>query len=130
MYWSFPRGSTGKEPASQCRRHKRCRFDPWVRKIPWSRKWQPTPLFLPGKFLWTEEPSRLQSRGSQRVGHNWVTKHIVFMDLILLNINYILFITSTNTWSNTENWYIHAFWMLSNWVLICNHIQRHFTAVS
>ena len=26
-------------------------FDPWVRKIPWGRKWQPTPLFLPGKSL-------------------------------------------------------------------------------
>jgi len=24
-------------------------FDPWVRKIPWRRKWQPTPGFLPGK---------------------------------------------------------------------------------
>ena len=24
-------------------------FDPWVGKIPWRRKWQPTPLFLPGK---------------------------------------------------------------------------------
>ena len=23
-------------------------FDPWVRKIPWRRKWQPTPVFLPG----------------------------------------------------------------------------------
>ena len=29
---------------------KRCGFDPWVRKIPWSRKWQPTRVFLPGKF--------------------------------------------------------------------------------
>ena len=28
---------------------KRCKFDPWVRKIPWRRKWQPTPVFLPGK---------------------------------------------------------------------------------
>ena len=35
---------------SACRRHKRCRFSPWVRKIPWSKKWQPTPVFLPGKF--------------------------------------------------------------------------------
>ena len=26
------------------------RFDPWVRKIPWRRKWQPTPVFLPGEF--------------------------------------------------------------------------------
>ena len=25
-------------------------MDPWVRKIPWRRKWQPTPVFLPGKF--------------------------------------------------------------------------------
>ena len=31
---------------SQCRR---CRFNPWVRKIHWRRKWQPTPVFLPGK---------------------------------------------------------------------------------
>ena len=28
----------------------RSRFDPWVKKIPWRRKWQPTPVFLPGKF--------------------------------------------------------------------------------
>ena len=43
-------GISGKEPTCQCRRHKRCRFDPWVGKIPWRRKWQPTPAFLPGKF--------------------------------------------------------------------------------
>ena len=28
---------------------RRCKFDPWVGKIPWSRKWQPTPVFLPRK---------------------------------------------------------------------------------
>ena len=37
---------SGKETSCQC---KRCGFDPWVRKIPWSRKWQPTPVFLRGK---------------------------------------------------------------------------------
>ena len=31
-------------------RHKRQEFKPWVRKIPWSRKWQPTPVFLAGEF--------------------------------------------------------------------------------
>ena len=31
----------GKEPAHKCRRHKRLRFDPWVRKIPWRRKGNP-----------------------------------------------------------------------------------------
>ena len=30
----------------QCRRHRRCRFDPWVGKIPWRRKWQTPPVFL------------------------------------------------------------------------------------
>ena len=39
----LPRRCNGKEPARQCRRHKRHGFDPWVRKIPWRRKWQPTP---------------------------------------------------------------------------------------
>ena len=39
----------GKESACQCRRCKRCEFNPWVGKIPWRRKWQPTPVFLPGK---------------------------------------------------------------------------------
>ena len=44
----FPSGSgSGKESACQFRRHG---FNPWVRKIPWRRKWQSTPLFLPGKF--------------------------------------------------------------------------------
>ena len=37
---------SGKESACQCKRY---RFDPWVEKIPWRRKWQSTPAFLPGK---------------------------------------------------------------------------------
>jgi len=45
----LPRWLSGKESACQSRRHRRCRFNPWVRKIPWRRKWQPTPVFLPGK---------------------------------------------------------------------------------
>jgi len=32
---------------------KRCGIDPWVRKIPWSRAWQPTPVILPGESPWT-----------------------------------------------------------------------------
>ena len=43
----FPGGASGMN--LQCRRCKRRRFDPWVRKIPWSRKWQPTLVFLPGE---------------------------------------------------------------------------------
>ena len=43
---AFPRRVSVKELACQCRR---LRFDPWVEKIPWRRKWQPTLVFLPGK---------------------------------------------------------------------------------
>ena len=57
----------------QCRRP---RFDLWVRKLPWRRQWLPIPEFWPGKSLWTEEPGRLQSMGSQRVGHYWATQHM------------------------------------------------------
>ena len=50
------------------------RFDPWVGKIFWRRKWQqPTPVLLPGKFhglKGSSEPGRLQYMGLQRVGHD------------------------------------------------------------
>ena len=45
-----PRWRSGKESACQSRRHKRHRFDTWGRKIPWRRKWQPIPIFFPGKL--------------------------------------------------------------------------------
>ena len=45
--WGFPEGSVVKNPPANERRE----FDPWVGKVPWRRKWQPTPLFLPGKSL-------------------------------------------------------------------------------
>ena len=32
-----------------CLQFRRPGFDPWIRKIPWRRKWQPTSVFLPGK---------------------------------------------------------------------------------
>ena len=47
--WGFAGGPGGKECTCQCRRHKRPGFDPSVGKIPWRRKWQPTPVFLPGE---------------------------------------------------------------------------------
>ena len=43
------RWCSGTESTYQCRRCWRCEFDPWIGKIPWRRKWQPTPVFFPGK---------------------------------------------------------------------------------
>ena len=45
----FPRGLSGKESTCLCRRHRRLRFDPWIRKIPWKRSWRHTPAFLPAE---------------------------------------------------------------------------------
>jgi len=45
----FLGGASSKELACQCRRLKRLGFNPWVGKIPWRRKWQFTPVFLPGQ---------------------------------------------------------------------------------
>ena len=86
MYIEFlkgglPRWYSGKEFACQCRR---CWFNPWVRKIRWRRRWQPTAVFLPGKFHrqrslvgnplqysaweipWTQDPGGLQPMWSQK----------------------------------------------------------------
>ena len=46
LYVGLPRWLSGKESACQ---HKRHGSHPWVEMIPWRRKWQPTPAFLPGK---------------------------------------------------------------------------------
>ena len=46
----FAGGTSGKESTYQCRKHKSHGLNPWVEKMPWSRKWRPTPVFLPGEF--------------------------------------------------------------------------------
>ena len=39
-------GTSAREPGCQCKKPRR--HDPWIRKIPWRRAWQPSPVFLPG----------------------------------------------------------------------------------
>ena len=68
------------------------RWEIWVQSLGWEdgrawmkkMAWQPTPVVLSGVSLWTEEPGGLQSKGSQRVGHDWVTKHTVGLSLVIL----------------------------------------------
>ena len=66
-----PRWLSGKEFACQC---ERCGFSPWVRKIPWRRKWQPTPVFLPGKSHGQRRLTGYSSWGCKRVEHDLETK--------------------------------------------------------
>ena len=81
----LPWGLSGKEPACRCRRH---RADPWVRKIPWRRKWQPTPIFLSGKShahgawtTWAVVPGVAKSR--TLLTDYTITVHFIY--IILFN---------------------------------------------
>ena len=66
----FPHSS--KRSACQCRR---CRFDPWVGKIPWRREWQPAPIFLLGESHGQRTLVGYSPRGSQGVEHDLVIKN-------------------------------------------------------
>ena len=68
----FPGAASGKEPTYQCRKHQKCGFDPWVGKIPWSKNWQPTPVFLP-----EESHGQVSQAGYSPWGHKEldITEH-------------------------------------------------------
>ena len=61
----FRGSSVGKESACQCRR---CVFDPWVRKSPWRRKWQLTPVFLPEKSHGQRSLAGYRPKGHKELG--------------------------------------------------------------
>ena len=78
----------------QCRRHCRLGFDPWVGKIPKKRQWQPS-LVLCQESPMDRGAWQATVQGSQRVRHNWVTKHNHMLFFIFLNILWL--------------WYFYAF---------------------
>ena len=65
----FPGGVSGKDRTFQCRTQKKCRFDPWVGKIPLEEGMATHSNILAWRIPWTE--SGLQSKGSQRVRFDW-----------------------------------------------------------
>ena len=66
IYLGIPSGSAVKK--KKCLWCRRCGFDPWVGKIPWRRKQQPTPVFLSGKILWSQKPGGLCPWGHKESG--------------------------------------------------------------
>ena len=69
----FPRGSVMEESTCQCRR---CRFNPWVGKIPWRRDWQPSLVFLPGTSHGQRSLVGYSPWCLKRVRHDLVTKQM------------------------------------------------------
>ena len=66
---------SGEEPACQYKRRRRCRFNPWIGKIPWRRKWQPNPVFLPRKFHWQRSLAGYSPQGCKELD---TTEHITY----------------------------------------------------
>ena len=65
--FKLPMWRSGK---ASIRQRRRCRFSPRIGKIHWSMKWQPTPVFLPGKYHGQRSLAGYSPGESQRVGHN------------------------------------------------------------
>ena len=68
----FPKWLSSKKICLQCRRQG---SNPWVRKMPWKRKWQPTPVFSPGEFHGQRSLVGFSPWG-HRARHNLATEHI------------------------------------------------------
>ena len=83
---SQTRLSDWTEPNCQCRRH---RFDPWIGKIPWRRKWQPTPVFFLENSL-DRGAWRATIRGITREGHNSVTEQQQIFNEFPIRISIIM----------------------------------------
>ena len=75
QYLGLPRWLSSKESICQCRRHQSCEFNSWVGKIQWRIKWQPAPVFLPGKFHGQRSLVGYSLQGHKRVRHDLVTEH-------------------------------------------------------
>ena len=92
----LPRWLSGKESANKYRRYG---FNPWIRTIPWSRKWQPTTIFLPGKshgqrnlsgprFIELQKSQTLLSNTAQMLPHfiHSIFSHALDMYLLLSQV--------------------------------------------
>ena len=66
-----PGGASGKNLVCQCRQPRREGFDPWVGKIPLEEKMATHSSILTWRIPLTEEPCWLQSKGSQKIRHDW-----------------------------------------------------------
>ena len=85
----LPRWLSGKNTTCQHRRHG---FSPWVRKISWRRKWQPSPVLLPGKSHGQRSLVGYSLWGHKRVGHDLATTTI----FQCIHIPHLLYL---GTWS-------------------------------
>ena len=82
-----------------CAPSRRCRFNPWVRMIPCRRKWQPTPVFLPGKFHGQRSLADYSPWSCKQVRHNLATKQQQQHVYLYINIYiYVYMVCCIHKW--------------------------------
>ena len=115
-------GLPGKSPWSLLKNYFFLLF--WIRSIAFlstsiqttrRRQWHPTPVLLPGKIPWMEEPGGPQSMGSQRVGHDWVTKTLIQSTHFLTMRNKFVYSDSVKAmlqdWTNSWKAFSASCWL-------------------
>ena len=93
---------SGKESACW---YRRCGFDTWVRKIPWRRKWQPTLVFLPGKFHGQRSLAGYSPWGQKRTVHDWATKrqtNFMLLVRLLLKTMFYSLVSFDELWGEAD----------------------------
>ena len=125
---SVPGGTSGKEHASQCRRLKRSRFDPWVGKMPWRRAWQPTPIFLPGESHGQRSLVGYSAWGHEQSDRTEVTAHIAHISYITLIWHNMLYFWKEKHFKPTEYFeaIICCYYILPNFKMKSNSIKNRF----
>ena len=96
----LPRWLCNKESSCQCKGGK---FDPWVRKIPWRRKWQPSQVFLPGE---SHGPRSLACRWGHKESDTieWLNSNTTFLDCCL-----VLWRGLKSGMNYVDIWWFHSF---------------------
>ena len=127
----FSSSASDKEPSCQCKRHKRHRFDPSVRKIPCRMDGRAThSSILAWRIPWTEEPGRLQSVGLQRFRHGWSNlAHTLIQTHVFLFGPMFFFFDSTllrYNWNTLDGTYLKCILWL---VFAIGQIHKNFTTV-
>ena len=83
LFW-LPEWLSGKESMCQCRR---CWFDPWIRNIPWRRKWLPPPVFLPGKAHGQRSLAGYSWWSRKRAGHKLASKQLSILWILFASFS-------------------------------------------
>ena len=125
MSTGLPRWHSGKESACQGRRRKTHGFNPWVRKIPWRRKWQSAPIFLPGKLHGQRSLEGFSPRG-HRVRHDWAHSHI----MSIRRKGYPFSVLVLGSWRLEESCHHNFHHQLCHWPWLPHSSSLHSLCVS